>query len=59
MSGLVKLRGCKRCSGDLFLERESEGIYITCLQCGAIYLRHINREKPPKERARRRELVRQ
>jgi len=58
MPNLVKFKGCRRCSGDLFLERDSEGVYVTCLQCGAIYLRHINREEPPKETRRRKVLVR-
>jgi len=37
MLHIVKFRGCKRCGGDLFLERDSEGFYISCLQCGAVY----------------------
>jgi predicted nucleic acid-binding Zn-ribbon protein len=36
---IVKFKGCKRCGGDLFLERDSEGFYISCLQCGAVYNR--------------------
>ena len=39
MLNIVKLKGCKRCGGDLFLERDSEGAYIFCLQCSAIYAR--------------------
>ena len=58
MSSLVKYKGCKRCNGDLFLERDLEGLYITCLQCGAIYLRHIHRDESPKEASRRKVLVR-
>jgi predicted nucleic acid-binding Zn-ribbon protein len=54
---LVKFKGCKRCGGNLFLERDSDGIYATCLQCGAVYLRHINREVPPKETGRSRVLT--
>ncbi len=57
MPSLVKFKGCKRCRGDLFLERDFEGVYITCLQCGAIYLRHIRREEPLREARRRKELV--
>jgi DNA-directed RNA polymerase subunit RPC12/RpoP len=41
MLNIVKFKGCKRCGGDLFLERDSEGIYISCLQCGAIYVRRL------------------
>ncbi len=41
MLNVVKFKGCKRCGGDLFLERDSEGIYITCLQCSAVYVRRL------------------
>jgi ribosomal protein L37AE/L43A len=37
MLKVVKVKGCKRCGGDLFLERDSDGVYVTCLQCGAVY----------------------
>jgi len=47
---VVKIKGCKRCGGDLFLERDSEGVYISCLQCGAIYTRHYEQvSKNPKK----------
>ena len=42
MLHIVKFKGCKRCGGDLFLERDSDGFYISCLQCGAVY---ISRDK--------------
>jgi DNA-directed RNA polymerase subunit RPC12/RpoP len=35
---ILKLKGCKRCGGDLFLERDYEGTYIACLQCSAVYV---------------------
>ena len=41
MSSIVKLKGCKRCGGDLFLERDSEGVYVFCLQCSASYARRV------------------
>ncbi len=41
MLNIVKLKGCKRCGGDLFLERDSEGAYIFCLQCSAVYVRRL------------------
>lgn len=41
MLNIVKFKGCKRCGGDLFLERDSEGIYISCLQCSAIYIKRM------------------
>ena len=34
---IIKLKGCKRCSGDLVAERDYEGLRIICLQCGADY----------------------
>jgi DNA-directed RNA polymerase subunit RPC12/RpoP len=44
MLHVVKIKGCKRCGGDLFLERDSEGAYISCLQCSAVYVKIL---KPP------------
>jgi len=41
MINIIKFKGCKRCGGDLFIERDSEGAYISCLQCGAIYVRRL------------------
>jgi DNA-directed RNA polymerase subunit RPC12/RpoP len=41
MLNIMKFKGCKRCGGDLFLERDSEGVYISCLQCSAIYARRL------------------
>ena len=32
---LVGTKACKRCGGDLFLERDLYGTYTTCIQCGA------------------------
>ncbi len=39
MLNIVKLKGCKRCGGDLFLEKDIEGAYVFCLQCSAVYVR--------------------
>jgi len=41
MLNIVKFKGCKRCGGDLFLERDSEGVYLTCLQCSATYVKRL------------------
>ena len=30
----LQLRGCERCSGDVISERDWDGDYIRCLQCG-------------------------
>ncbi len=32
------LKGCDKCGGDLYLERDKFGSYVSCLQCGAIRL---------------------
>lgn len=39
MLSVVKFKGCKRCGGDLVLERDAEETYISCLQCSAIYIK--------------------
>jgi DNA-directed RNA polymerase subunit M/transcription elongation factor TFIIS len=44
---MVRLKGCRRCGGDLFLESDSEGVYISCLQCGAIY--NVRRKQAEKK----------
>jgi len=41
MLHVIKTKGCKRCGGDLFLERDTEGTYITCLQCSATYVKRL------------------
>lgn len=30
----LQLRGCQRCGGDVTTERDWDGDYIRCLQCG-------------------------
>lgn len=57
MLNMIKYKGCKRCGGDLFLEKESEGLTVSCLQCGAIYVKHIIREEPAPEPRRRKVLA--
>jgi predicted nucleic-acid-binding Zn-ribbon protein len=29
-----KLKGCPKCQGDVFLEKDASGWYERCLQCG-------------------------
>ena len=29
------LKGCPRCSGDLYSDRDQYGAYLACLQCGS------------------------
>jgi hypothetical protein len=52
MLNIIKLKGCKRCSGDLFLEKDVDGVYVSCLQCGAVFVRNYKPE-PMKARARK------
>jgi hypothetical protein len=35
---LLGYRGCRKCGGDLFLDRDEDGSYLYCLQCGAVYV---------------------
>jgi predicted nucleic acid-binding Zn-ribbon protein len=53
MLNIIKFKGCKRCGGDLFLERDSEGLYVSCLQCGAILTKRVKSEEPIPEPRRR------
>ena len=58
MLNIIKFKGCKRCGGDLFLERDSEGLYISCLQCGAIIAKQKKHEEPTPEPRRRKVFAR-
>ena len=33
---MLYLKGCPRCHGDLYLDRDSHGAFRQCLQCGFI-----------------------
>jgi hypothetical protein len=33
---VIKFHGCCRCGGDLFLDRDEDGEFFYCLQCGAV-----------------------
>lgn len=48
MLNIIKLKGCKRCGGDLFLERDYDGTYVACLQCSAIYVKPL-KSQPKKQ----------
>lgn len=37
MRCLIRTKACKRCEGDLCLERDNYGAYIECIQCGAVW----------------------
>jgi DNA-directed RNA polymerase subunit RPC12/RpoP len=50
---VVKLKGCRRCGGDLFLERDAEGVYISCLQCSATYFKRLTPPLLPNTKPRK------
>jgi DNA-directed RNA polymerase subunit M/transcription elongation factor TFIIS len=31
---MIKLKGCPRCQGDLYLKQDNYGKYYNCFQCG-------------------------
>lgn len=35
----IKFKGCPKCQGDLYLNRDTYGKYLSCLQCG--YLKDL------------------
>ena len=35
--GIWKLKGCPRCGGDIFLERDEDRWYEQCLQCSYVH----------------------
>jgi len=47
MLRLIQIKACKRCGGDLSLESDRYGIYLECIQCGAVY----NQPDPVKSNA--------
>ena len=32
----ITFKGCRRCAGDLYLEEDTDGEYLTCLRCGYV-----------------------
>ena len=44
MFHLIKSKGCQRCGGDLFLEQDEYGIYISCIQCGTVHAEYSYKE---------------
>ena len=36
---MIKLKGCPKCQGDLYLSEDMFGKYFNCMQCG--YLKDI------------------
>jgi DNA-directed RNA polymerase subunit RPC12/RpoP len=48
---IIKLKGCKRCGGDLILDQDYAGSYVSCLQCSAVYVKNqITKEKKPPQK---------
>ena len=41
---MIKLKACPKCHGDLYLERDQYGRYLSCLQCG--YLKELLGDPP-------------
>jgi hypothetical protein len=33
---MVRLKGCNKCGGDLYMERDWDGAYVSCMQCGKV-----------------------
>lgn len=33
---MVRLKGCTKCGGDLYLQQDVHGSYVSCFQCGKI-----------------------
>ena len=40
-----KLKSCLRCSGDIYIDKDFDGWYEHCLQCG--YLRPVSDPEAP------------
>ncbi len=32
----ITFKACRRCAGDLYLEQDTDGEYLTCLRCGDV-----------------------
>jgi DNA-directed RNA polymerase subunit M/transcription elongation factor TFIIS len=40
---MMILKGCPRCKGDLYIDRDLDGTYISCMQCG--YVKDVDDER--------------
>jgi reverse gyrase len=36
VAAVIYVKACPRCRGDVFTERDHQGCYLTCLQCGHV-----------------------
>ena len=41
---MIKLKACPKCHGDLYLEKDQYGRFLSCLQCG--YLMELLEKLP-------------
>jgi hypothetical protein len=51
MLKLIRRKGCRRCQGNLSVESDVYGIYVQCIQCGAVYTEQDLREMLARDRA--------
>ncbi|MFC2001521.1 hypothetical protein ACFLUZ_03330 [Chloroflexota bacterium] len=54
---LVQTKACKRCGGDLSLERDKYGTYLECIQCGANWSKSNLANPKPKVTSEHRVVV--
>ncbi len=48
---MLRLKSCPRCRGDVVIDRDMDGWYEQCLQCGyQRYLESLAEAKPPVKR---------
>jgi len=51
---MMVFRGCSKCQGDVFVERNIDGADLVCLQCGSrrlIVTRQLPRKQPAAAKA--------
>jgi hypothetical protein len=44
MLKIIRKKACRRCRGNLSVESDVYGIYVQCIQCGAVYTEKDLRE---------------
>jgi hypothetical protein len=49
---MMVFRGCVKCQGDLYVERNIDGADLVCLQCGSRKTIHRSRLTRPENRRR-------
>lgn len=40
----IRSQRCQRCGGNLYLDCDQYGVYISCIQCGAVYDKYTEPE---------------